>query len=180
MASAEKIKHLKLIIGALEQVGPTAYWEAPNLACGVPRGVVVELLGPARTEWFIEFLKLNSELRVFWAERAQQILPTAIHQRGVDLKRITFAMVGDDLIKPLRRVIQSQLYQAVLAPNRFTEIKEFKAFQLFTEKSNSTLFLLGSKEPSNAWPISLQLDIHRSPHQQFKVDILKQRHGKEL
>lgn len=178
MASAERIKHLKLIIGALDQVGPSEYWTAPGLECGIPRGVIVELLGPFRVEWFIQFLKLQEQLKVFWAEQVQQILPTAIHQRGIDLRRITFGILGDDLIKPLRKVIQSQLYEVVLAPNRFTEIKEFKAFQLFTEKSNSTLFLLGQKTASNAWPISLQLEINRNEEEEYEIKVLKQRHGK--
>jgi hypothetical protein len=180
MSTALKLQHLRQAIGAIEHVGPKEFWTAPNLSCGIPRGVVVELLGPKRTEWFIQFLKMHQDLKTFWAEKEQQVLPTAIQQRGVDLNRITFGVLGDDSVKSLRRVIQSQLFPVILAPNQFSEIKVFKAFQLFTEKSNSTLFLMGNRTASNAWPISLQLEIHPADKNQFQIEIIKQKHGKIL
>lgn len=178
MASSERVQKLKLLIGGMEEPGDREFLQAPLLAGGVPKGVIVELLGPLRTEWLIQFLKLHAELRIFWAERQQHILPTALQQRGVDLSRITFGTLGEDLVIPLRRVIQSQLYPLVIAPNCFTEIRVFKAFQLFTEKTNSILFLMGDKTPSNAWPISLQLEIRKGKDTPFHLEILKQKHGK--
>lgn len=178
MAASERIQELKLLIGGFEELRSKEYWSAPNLPGGIPRGVIVELLGPWRTEWFLQFLKMHPEFKTFWAEKKQHVLPTAIEQRGVDLSSIFFATLGDDVVTPLRKVIQSQLYEVVLAPTQFSEIKIFKALQLFTEKSNCTLFLLGDKKPSNAWPISLQLDIHKKDDENFQIEILKQRHGR--
>jgi hypothetical protein len=179
MGASEKVQKLRLILGGLQEPQAREILCAPHLSCGVPKGVIVELLGPARTEWFLQFLKLHPEFRVFWCEREQSILPTAIHQRGIDLRRITFGLLGEDLKRPLRRVMQSQLYQVLLAPNVFSEINTFKALQLLTERTNSTLFLLGKKTPSLAWPISMQLEIGRGANQgEFKIDILKQKHGK--
>ena len=101
-----------------------------------------------------------------------------LHQRGVDLNSIFFATLGDDILSALRKVIQSQLYEVVLAPTAFHEIKILKALQLFTEKSNCTLFLLGDKTPSQAWPISMQLEIHKKDQTRFHVEVLKKRHGR--
>lgn len=180
MAASEKVHKLKLLIGGIEEPVSREYLVAPALPSGIPRGSIVELLGPYRTEWLVQFLKLQPEFRIFWAEREQHILPTALHQRGLDLTKITFGTLGDDLILPLRRVLQSQLYQVVIAPQKFTEIRILKAFQLFTEKSNSILFLLGDKTPSQAWPISMQLEIKKSAQNSFQIDILRQKHGMNL
>ena len=179
-ASAEKIRELRALIsgigGTEGLTTPEArdFFPAPALACGLPQGAIVELLGPSRTEWFLEALKALPETRVFWCEKKQSILPTAIQQRGVDLSRVTFATLEErDLFTALRRVIQSQIYEFVLAPNEFREIKVFKAFQLLTEKSKCTLVLLGREQPSPAWPIALQLHVHSLK----RIEVLRQKYG---
>ena len=66
----------------------------------------------------------------------------------------------------------------MIAPNSFEELRVFRAFQLITEKSNNTLFLVGQKNPSTAWPIALQLDISQDKEKKFKLEVLKQRYGR--
>ena len=177
MSTAEKISALRLILGGAQAPSNKEFWEAPSLETGVPRGVIVELLGPYKTEWLIQFLAGHKSFRIFWAQRDEAILPTALHQRGLDLTKITFGILGKDMTQSLRRTLQSQSFQIVIAPSVFEEIRIFQAFQLFAEKSNSTLFLMGDKKPSTAWPISLQLEIHKGADQQFEIEILKQKHG---
>ncbi len=176
MAASERVKKLKLLIGGLEESTPRDFLSAPILSSGIPRGTIIELVGPCKTEWLIQFLKTQPHFRIFWAEQDQKILPTALHQRGLNLAQITFAKLGDDLVLPIRRVLQSQLYQVVIAPSHFTEIRILKAFQMFTEKSNALLFLMAEKEVSKAWPISMQLNIQKDPENQFKIEILRQKH----
>jgi hypothetical protein len=175
-SGSQRIRELKLLIGGLESPTLRESYPCQNLPCGVPKGAIVELLGPAKTEWLLQFLRENESLRIFWAEREQSVLPTAIHQRGVDLQRITFGILGKDPTIALRRIIQSQLYPVVIAPNQFEELRVFKAFQLLTEKSNSVLFLMGQRAPSNAWPISLQMEIHRQG-ESFQIEVLRQKYG---
>ncbi len=185
MSASARVQKLKLLIGGLTEPQPRDIIHAPEILNGIPRGIIVELMGSQRTEWLVQLLKLYPEARTFWSEEEQRILPTSLHQRGIDLTKITFGVVRGDAVTTLRRVIQSQLYQFVIAPNTFTEIKIFQAFQLFTEKSNSILFLMGDKTPSTAWPISLQLDISKSQKENdretqgknFEIEILKQKHG---
>ena len=177
MSSAEKIKHLKLIIGAVDVSVERDAWAAPTLPDGVPKGAVVEIYGPKKYEWLILFLKQHPEIKIFWAENTQQVLPTALVQRGLDLKQITFGILGNNSFVSLRKIIQSQVYEVVIAPNNFTELRVFRAFQLITEKSNNTLFLT-AKKPSIAWPISLQLDITQNRKKEIQIDILKQRYGR--
>lgn len=178
MATAEKLNALRLIIGGQNQVSDKEFWTAPELPSGVPRGVIVELLGPYKTEWTVQFLAMHSTLKTFWAEKERSVLPTALKQRGVDLGQVKFGTFAADMVQPLRRIIQSQCFDVILAPNAFEEMRIFQAFQLFTEKSNSTLFLFGNKTPSPAWPISLQLEIHKGSTTSFEIEILKQKHGK--
>ena len=178
MALAEKIQHLKLIIGAVDVTVAREAWVAPGLADGVPKGAIVEILGTKKFEWFIQFLKQHPEIRTFWAERNQQVLPTALQQRGLDLKQVTFGLLGSDSFVSLRKIIQSQVYEIIIAPNSFEELRVFRAFQLITEKSNNTLFLVGQRNPSTAWPIALQLDISQDKEKKFKLEVLKQRYGR--
>lgn len=180
MATAEKLNALRLILGEQKITVHKEFWQAPALPSGIPRGVIVELLGRCKTEWLIQFLVMHPEFKIFWIEKEQSILPTALQQRGLDLTKITFGTFGSQLVQPVRRVIQSQNFEVILAPNLFTEIKVFQAFQIFTEKSNTTLFLFGDKVASTAWPISLQLDIDKDDAGNFTIDILKQKHGKLL
>ena len=176
MAASEKIRALKLLIGGLEQPVARESYPCSTLSLGIPKGAIVELLGPQKTEWLCHFLAENSQTNIFWVEKEQSVLPTALQQRGVDLSRVTFGLFGDDPTIKLRRVVQSQLYPIIVAPNEFSEIRIFKAFQLLTEKSNSVLFLLGKKEPCLAWPITMQLEIHKRGND-FKIEVIKNKGG---
>lgn len=179
MSVAEKLGALRLILGHKQGLSEKEYLFAPSLEDQViPRGAVVELIGSYKFEWIAHFLAQHPDFHIFWAERDPSILPTALHQRGVNLSHITFALLGDNFVTSLRRAIQSQAFQIVLAPNLFDEIKVLQAFQLFTEKSNSTLFLFGKNKASTAWPISVQLQIEKGENGKFEIEILKQRHGK--
>lgn len=169
------------MIGAVDVTLPREAWPAPGLPDGVPKGAVVEILGPQKFEWLIQFLKEHPELKVFWAEKTQQVLPTALSQRGLDLRQISFGILGDDCFVSLRKIIQSQVYEIILAPNLFKDLKMFRAFQLLTEKANNTLFLVGQKTPCTAWPISLQLQISKNAPanaEKFSIEILKQKYGR--
>lgn len=195
-ATAEKIQHLKLMIGAVDVTLPRESWSAPGLTEGIPKGAVVEILGPQKFEWFIAFLCAHPELDVFWAERAPGVLPTALYQRGVDLGRVTFGILGDDCFVSLRKILQSQVFPVVLAPAGFSELRQLQSFQLLTEKNHNTLFLAAepgavasaaASGPSPAWPIALQLDIHGAPHagmpgeihlseERFQIEVLRRRY----
>ncbi|RYZ63991.1 MAG: hypothetical protein EOP09_16695, partial [Proteobacteria bacterium] len=87
-----------------------------SLTVGIPRGAIVELSGTAKIEWVLEFLKDNPSLKVFWAESQFTLLPTAIHQRGVDPSRILFADCGEDLFPAIRMALRSQVFECMIAP----------------------------------------------------------------
>jgi hypothetical protein len=175
MASAEQIQHLKLVINAMDVTQPRESWQAPGLQDGIPKGAIIEMQGPNRYEWFIAFLKEHPSLNCFWAEKEQSVLPTALHQRGIDLSRVTFAVFKDKEFPSLRKVIQSQVYPFVLSNHFFNEIKMLQSFQLLTEKSNTSFFLAAEKPVTQNWPVALQLDISGS-HENFKIEVLKQRY----
>lgn len=160
-ASAERIEKLKLLITEMGGIQPKEFFRAEDLPLGVPRGALVEVCGPLKTEWVIRFLRNNEKVQTFWMEKEQTILPTAIQQRGVGLERVVFAEVAD-LYPALRRVVQSQLFEIVVVPSAFEELRVLKALQLLAEKAHTTVFLLGKKfQP--AWPISVQFEVGGSP-----------------
>lgn len=126
---------------------------------GVPRGVICEITGSARTEWIIHLLRQNPSLSTFWIEEQLSILPTAIQQRGVDLSRILMAEAGDLLFQALRKALRSKLFDCVVLPGAIEEVKMLKALQLFARESNATVFFL-SKVPRHAWAIPFQIVVN--------------------
>lgn len=132
-----------------------------NVAGGIPRGVISEITGSARTEWVLRFLKENPTLITFWLEESFTILPTAIHQRGIDLQRILMAEAGPLLFQTLRKALKSKLFNCVVLPGvtagAADETKILKALQLFARESNAVVLFL-SKRPKSAWAIPFQLE----------------------
>ena len=124
---------------------------------GVPRGVLCEITGSARTEFILTLLKQNPHLNTFWAEEHLTILPTAIHQRGVNLERILMAETGEMLFQSLRKALKSRLFDCVVLPGAIEEVKMLKALQLFARESNAYVFFL-SKILKSVWAIPFQVE----------------------
>ena len=178
MGQSEVIRKLRESTGSIAQI-ERELWLSPSLSPDIAKGIVVELLGNARTEWLLRFFKLNPEPYIFWCEQEPTVHPTAIAQRGICLERIKFINYSQDLQSPLRLALDSGFYPFIIAPNRFKEIKIFQRFHLLAEKSKSTLFLLGDKTFSSAWPISLQMEINFSDSEDFYIQIQKQKYGQK-
>lgn len=171
-ASLQKLQELRDQIGHVLGTTKKEFLPAAGVPLGVPRGSLVEIAGSQKTEWLIQFLRTHSTLLVCWLERDQTVLPTAIHQRGVDLSRITFCSVADPF-PALRRVIQAQLHEIIIAPSVFDEDRVLKGLQLSVEKANCVLFLV-TKETKPAWPISVQLSVASSESDSgFSVQVIK-------
>src|SRR5689334_19570108 len=73
---------------------------------GVPRGVICEITGTARTEWVLSILHENPEVVTFWVEDKLSIFPTAIHQRGINLSQILMAEAADRVFQTLRKALR--------------------------------------------------------------------------
>lgn len=175
MSKHELLRDLRAQTG-ITHLQDREFWSAPQFAPGVARGIVVELLGNARTEWLLQLFKMHPTPYILWVERESLINPTAIYQRGVTLDRIQFVHSTGDLQQPLRMALESQHYPFIVAPNKFTDLRIFQRLSLLAEKSKSTLFLLADQKFSAAWPISLQLDIQQSENQ-FQIFVQRQKHG---
>lgn len=178
MSRAETIKHLRLLSG-LNEVQTKEFWVAPAFPSGVAKGIVVELLGNARTEWLFQFFLLHPEPFIYWCESEPQVNPLAMHQRGLALERIKFVNSKGNLQQAVRLALETGHYPFIVAPSRFDEVRIFQRFQLLAEKTKSTVFLLGEAKFSSAWPISLQLEITNSSRG-FKIEVVRQKHGMDL
>lgn len=157
MASTSELRKWDIATGSasMDQNQPTKHWPAPGWIAGIPRGSVIEIRGSHAAEWFIEFLKLNPELGVFWADRTHQAIS-------------------------LRRVMQSQMFEVLLAPNKYQDTKTLQALQIFAEKSETTLFLFAVNSEVRALPITLQLEITKNQHDRFRVHSLAAEEIREL
>jgi hypothetical protein len=137
---------------------PKEFLSSTTVPGGVPRGVLCEITGSARTEWVLEFMKCNEALTVFWAEEKLTLLPTGLQQRGIDLNRVLLAETGSLLFQALRKALRSKLFDCVVLPGEIDEVRMLKALQLFARESNAFVFFL-SKIPKNAWAIPFQLEV---------------------
>jgi hypothetical protein len=175
MNKLQLLRDLRAQTGIIE-LQNKEFWNIPDFPSGVARGIVVELLGNARTEWLLRLFQLHPEPYILWCERESQANPVAIVQRGIRLERIKFVNSAGDLQQPLRLALESKHYPFIIAPNRFSDIRVFQRLSILAEKSKSTVFLLGDQKFSTAWPISLQLDINFSP-KGMDIFIQRQKHG---
>ena len=162
----ERLKQLK----GLEK---REFFICDSVPSGVPRGVICEVTGSARTQWILHLLKQNPSLNTFWVEGQLTILPTSIHQRGVELSRILIAEAGDKLFQTLRKALRSKLFDCVVLPGAIDEVKMLKALQLFARESNASIFFL-SKIAKHAWAIPFQIDVNWIEiENQYTVEVLK-------
>lgn len=155
--SLQELREKWGITSALERDGADVI-PCRSLARGVPRGVISEITGTARTEWMTSLLAENNELVTFWAEEKLTLLPTALQQRGVELSRVLMAETGGRLFQTIRKALKSKLFDCVILPGAIEEIKMLKALQLFARESNACVFFL-SKQEQSAWAIPFQVHV---------------------
>ncbi len=152
-----QLAELREQIGALLSHSTQEILSSSLLPAGIPRGALVELTGHTRVEWLLAFLREHQELRVCWLEEKFNLFPTALKQRGCNLENFLFVEAGETIFSPLRKAIRSQVFDIVVSPSLFDDVRALKTLQLLSEKANSTLFLLAQK-PMHAWQISVQLE----------------------
>lgn len=174
MSHSALILELRQKTGSIE-VPDKEMWKAPHFEAGVARGIIAELIGTAKIEWLIEFFKTHPDELILWVKSEGHANPVALRQSGIKLERIKFIKCDKELQQPLRLALDSQLYPFIVSPNPFTEIRIFQRLHLLAEKSKSTVFLLGKENLSQAWPISLQLEINK-PHG-YEIIVHRQKHG---
>ena len=160
-------------LGQQKAVQKREFLVCSSIPQGVPRGVICEATGTARTEWMISILAENPKLAVFWVEDRLSILPTALHQRGIDLTRVLMAEAGDKLFQTLRKALRSRLFDCIVLPGVIEQVKMLKALQLFARDSNAAVFFLSKKE-KNAWTIPFQIHVDwDSSVRSYTIEILK-------
>jgi len=163
--------------GLAQEIERREFLSCKSIATGVPCGVICEITGTARTAWILDLLVQNPALSTFWAEDQLTILPTALHQRCVDLSRILLAETGDKLFQTLRKALRSKLFNCIVLPGIIEEIKLLKALQLFAREAHASVFFL-SKNPKNAWAIPFQICVDWNVDgKSYRVEILKSKFG---
>jgi hypothetical protein len=127
---------------------------------GIPRSAITEICGSAKVEWLVHFFSDNPSLKILWVEQNFTLLPTSFLQLGLNPNRVIYVEAKKDPVKLLRKALKFQIFDCIVAPSVFEEERVLKALQLLSEKANAATLLLG-ETPRKAWPIALQLEIHR-------------------
>lgn len=157
--SAAVLQELRARLGAFDRHSPSEnrlpYSRLPS---GLPRGILVELTGPGKTESVAQLLAENAGLRAAWVESRFSLLPSAFLQRQVNLEKIFFVEGGKDSAWAAATILRSQLFPLVIYHAPYGEERELRRFQLLAERSATTMLLLGEKPlEQSAWPIRMSL-----------------------
>jgi hypothetical protein len=180
VSAASKIADLRSLIRTVEKPQERERYDFSLLPSGVPRGALIEVTGPGKTESVVSFLSENQALRIAWVEDQMTVYPTAILQRQVPLERVLFIEAGDEIVWAAMQVMRSGLFEAIiLSLPRHLDERVLRRLQLESEKSQACVFLL-SEKPHKAWPISLQIQVSRPALfsegcEPLALDILKER-----
>lgn len=150
------LQELRARIGALERKSRESFpWSF--LPGGMPRGALVEISGPGKTEAVARLLAENP-LPVAWVEAKFSLFPSGLRQHQVSLENIFFIESGKDAAWAAGTALRSQLFPLLVYSAPYGEERELRRFQLLAERANATMILL-AKKPSLAWPISLSLEM---------------------
>lgn len=161
MPAKESIQELRARIGSLERTAKESHaWSM--VAGGIPRGGLVEIAGPGKTEAVARLLAEHSASPAAWIEKDFSLLPSALLQRGVPLEKIFFVEAKAECPWAATLILRSQIFPFVIYHAPFGEEKELRRFQLLAERSRSTMLLLSEEKPSLAWPIALSLEMEKS------------------
>jgi hypothetical protein len=160
MQARQSIQELRARIGSLERTEKEHHaWSM--VAGGIPRGGLVEISGPGKTEAVARLLAEHSGSAAAWIEKDFSLLPSALIQRGVPLDKIFFVEAKAECPWAATLVLRSQIFPFVVYHAPFGEEKELRRFQLLAERSRSTMLLLTEEKPTLAWPIALSLEMEK-------------------
>lgn len=151
--SLQELRHLIGAVGNLERAR-SSFAFFPE---GFPKGSIIELTGPGKTEVVALFLKEHPDFKVVWIERELTINPYALFQKGVKTENILFIEAGNELAWCLNQALQSGCFQALVTDSPFGE-KDLRRYQLLAERGQVHFFLL-SKSLHQSWVPQLQLQV---------------------
>lgn len=170
------LQELRQLIGSVE----TLQRERSSFSLfqeGFPKGCIIELAGPGKTEVVSHFLQEHPDFKVAWVEKEMSINPYALFQKGVRMENIIFIEAGKQLAWCLNQALQSGCFQALVTNTKFTnsmnDEKEMRRYQLLAERSQAHFFLL-SENLHQSWVPQLQLQIQKKKIG-FNIETIKQR-----
>src|SRR5690606_9213142 len=140
-----RLQALRQQIGALDGSHRVQTYQHTHLpdGIGIPKGAVVELLGPSRYEFVAHFLAQHDR-PCLWLQKEFSFFPTALLQRGVDLRKSVFVEAGDNVQWVLKQVLQSQVFPFLVGEDLNVSEKDLRKFQLLAERAGATLLHLCS------------------------------------
>lgn len=168
------IAELREKIGAIDGTWGKETHPFSLFAQGFPKGSVVEIFGPGKTEFLVKFLAENKGLRVAWIEPQITIYPFAFLQRDVDLSRILFVEADKENVWATLQILQAQIFQVVALSFQNFDDRNLRKIQLAAEKSQALVVLL-NKESTASWVPSVQLHVERPLGLDFHVSALRRR-----
>lgn len=180
------LRALRAQIGAIDGTARADGFETQLLNTQIPRGAVVEIIGAGRTQFMVKLLaerQKQADTLALWVEKEFSVYPLGLQQQGVDLSRLLFVESDKAAAWVLGQALQAQIFPIVIAADFTFDEKELRRFQLLSERSRATTFLL-SDERRPSWVPQLVIEAslrggHDEPAEQgapsLHVAIVRQR-----
>jgi hypothetical protein len=154
------LQALRAQIGAIDTSQKSESFSSASIQSHIPCGALVEIVGPARTQVMVSILaeqqKATNALAL-WSESDFSVYPIGLLQKGVNLSRLLFVECDKAATWALGQALQSQIFPIIVAANFNFHEKDLRRFQLMSERSRATTFLLSEKrQPS--WVPQLVLE----------------------
>ena len=178
-----KLQLLRQIPGVTSASDVSNHTPFSRVENGMPRGALIEIggcPGSGKTELVLQFLAENPKLRVAWIEKEFSIYPCAFAEHEIDLGRLLFVDPGPKTAMwCAHQILKSQLFEVITITEEEgarSDENSLRRLQLLAQKSQSTIFLLNSEARTEKhWPISMQLEVKRSPKGLAQIETLKRK-----
>lgn len=170
--SALHLQELRARLGAFEKLSRGESHPYSMLAGGLPRGALVEVAGPGKTESVAAFLAENAQTPAAWVESEFSLYPPALFQRRRKLHNTFFIEAGKDAAWAASAVLRARIFPLLVyhAPYHEDE-RQLRRFQLLAEKAQATVILMSrGRKPLASWPVALSLEVRER-----KIFVLRQK-----
>ena len=173
------IQNLRALIQSVEKPLDREHFFFSSVPTGIPKGTLVEITGPGKTEAVARFLSENSNVRAAWIEDDLTVYPYALLQRKVFLNRMLFIEARKEIFWAASQVLRSGIFECVVISfSRPFHERVIRRLQLEVEKANAGLFFLPAGCPlthGRSWAVSMKLQAQKNSMDNFELHSLRER-----
>ena len=167
----EKLQELRALLSPFHK---KEFYEFNKYCLQIPKGSILQIYGPGKTEIALELFNEYNEWPVAWVEKTFSFYPPLLLQKKLSYEKFlfveSFSKNKDSTAQILLQILKSQLFKAVVVYHDHFDFKQLRRFQIFAEKPESVLIWLAPEKKAE-WPVSTYIDAQKE-HCKFRIQKL--------